>query len=473
MAKATFELGGDEDIERYLGLHGWAHDSPGIGGLLKVRIEDFRVEEVSRTPALDNKGRFTVVRATLRNWETNRYLRRLAGACRINRNRIFSSGLKDKRAVTTQLLVIDAPRHKVESVEIPDSELEILGRTHQKVGMSDHDGNRFTITVRGCCDEDGSPLDAKEAMRRVLGIREGMAQRLGDDAFPNWIGPQRFGATRPVTPRVGRAVVEGDFEKAVDLYLGMPGTRMTEDVSVFRKMWLETKDAAACLEVAPDHLGYEKSILEVLSDNPDNHVKAFRALPPSLQLLTIHSLQSLAFNHSLAGRLEAGLDLLEPEMGDLVAPIQASGRVDVSKMALVTETNLERCKRNCKLGRLAVTGPLPGQDVSLAQGEPGKIEAEALQTTNLHDTEWRVARIPNLSTSGTRRPLSVAFRDFSVEEASLLPEESSSNRWDAGPIEGERWHPEGADLRLRFTLPPGTYATVLMREFMRSPLDHY
>jgi tRNA(Glu) U13 pseudouridine synthase TruD len=26
---------------------------------------------------------------------------------------------------------------------------------------------------------------------------------------------------------------------------------------------------------------------------------------------------------------------------------------------------------------------------------------------------------------------------------------------------------------LRFTLPPGTYATVLMREFMKSPLDHY
>ncbi|NDF33031.1 MAG: tRNA pseudouridine(13) synthase TruD [Euryarchaeota archaeon] len=28
-------------------------------------------------------------------------------------------------------------------------------------------------------------------------------------------------------------------------------------------------------------------------------------------------------------------------------------------------------------------------------------------------------------------------------------------------------------MRIRFTLPPGTYATVLMREFMRSPLDHY
>jgi len=468
-----FEPRDSQEIEKHLGLHGWAHDSLGIGGLLKVRIEDFRVEEVSRTPALDKKGRFTVVRATLRNWETNRFLRRLAGACGINRNRIFCSGLKDKRAVTTQLLVIDAPRKKVEAVDIPDTELEILGRTHQKVGMSDHDGNRFSITVRGCCEADGSPLDAKEAMRRVLEIRDGMAERLGDDAFPNWIGPQRFGATRPVTPEVGRAVVEDDFERAVDLYVGMPGSKMTEDVATFRKMWMDTKDAAACLEIAPRHLGYEKSILQVLEGDSENHVKAFRALPPSLQLLMVHSLQSLAFNHSLAGRLDAGLDLLEPELGDLVAPVKASGRIDVAKMALVTETNLERCRRNCRLGRLSVTGPLPGQNARMAEGKPGLVEAAALVTTELKDVEWRVRKIPNLTTSGTRRPLSVVFRDFSVEEAPVLAEESSSKRWDAGPYEGERWNPEGADLRLKFTLPPGTYATVLMREFMRSFFDHY
>tara|TARA_B100000579_G_scaffold110697_1_gene88429 strand:- start:1415 stop:2347 length:933 start_codon:yes stop_codon:yes gene_type:complete len=310
-------------------------------------------------------------------------------------------------------------------------------------------------------------------MRRVLDIREGMAERLGDDAFPNWIGPQRFGATRPVTPKVGRAVVQGDFEKAVDLYLGMPGTRMTDEVSAFRKMWMDTKDAEACLEKAPDHLGYEKSILRALVENPENHVKAFRALPPSLQLLTIHSLQSLAFNHSLAGRLTAGLDLLEPELGDLVAPIQASGRVDVSKLALVTETNLDRCKRNCRLGRLAVTGPLPGRDASLAEGKPGEIETKALQSTELDNVDWRVAKIPNLSTNGTRRPLSVVFQDFNVEEATLLSEDSFSKRWEEGPNETDRWHSDGANLRLRFTLPPGTYATVLMREFMRSPLDHY
>ena len=83
-------------IEGVLGLSEWPVESEGIGGLLKCRVEDFRVEEASKTPALDPKGRFTVARVTMNNWETNRYLRRLARACGINRNRIFSSGIKDK-----------------------------------------------------------------------------------------------------------------------------------------------------------------------------------------------------------------------------------------------------------------------------------------------------------------------------------------------------------------------------------------
>ena len=153
--------------------------------------------------------------------------KRQSKECGISRNRIFASGLKDKRAVTTQILVIDANIKKVESVDIPDSEIEVLGRTHQKVGMSDHDGNRFTITLRGCCHADGSPMDGKEALQRVNGIREGLANSLGADVFPNWIGPQRFGANRPVTPLVGMAVVEDDYESAVDIYLGMEGNKLS------------------------------------------------------------------------------------------------------------------------------------------------------------------------------------------------------------------------------------------------------
>jgi tRNA pseudouridine13 synthase len=252
----------------------------------------------------------------------------------------------------------------------------------------------------------------------------------------------------------------------------MEATREGDESAIFRKAWRESKSPASCLEIAPIRLGYERAMLERLLERPDDHLGAFRTLPNSLQLLMVHSIQSLVFNHSLSARLEAGLPITEPVVGDLVAPLQPNGRIDVGKMALVSETNLERCKRNCGLGRLAVTGPLPGREAAYATGGPGECEKSALGYTDLADVKWTVPRIPRLTTSGTRRALSVPFRDISVEQA---PEVSDSlfERWASGPSEGERWHPDGACLRLRFTLPPGTYATVLMREFMRSPLDHY
>ena len=61
-------------IEEQLGLTGWSSDGDGIGGLLKIRVEDFRVDEIACIPALDPKGRFTVARVSLNNWETNRFL---------------------------------------------------------------------------------------------------------------------------------------------------------------------------------------------------------------------------------------------------------------------------------------------------------------------------------------------------------------------------------------------------------------
>ena len=46
----------NQSIEEYLGFGAGAVEGKGIGGILKVRVEDFRVEEVSSIPALDPKA---------------------------------------------------------------------------------------------------------------------------------------------------------------------------------------------------------------------------------------------------------------------------------------------------------------------------------------------------------------------------------------------------------------------------------
>ena len=462
-----------EEIAASIGLDGYACEGAGIGGLLKCRYEDFRVDEVATPPGLDPKGRFTVVRVTLTNWETNRFIQRLAKELRISKKRIWFSGTKDKRAVTSQYLVVDAKEGKFADVDIKDVEIEIIGRTHQKLGLGAHDGNRFTITVRGCADSDGSPLDAKEALARVNHFFEGMIEKLGPDCFPNWIGPQRFGATRPVTSVVGRAVVEGDFEAAVQAYLGMAGIHQHEDVDAFRTHWRENQDVAGAMEICPKNLGFEYQMLKALESKPGDWVHSFRSLPQSLQLMMVHSLQSVAFNHILAARLNAGLSLVEPVVGDRVGPYSDKGKIDLGKEVVVEESTQPRLARNCKLGRLAITALLPGGSAARAEQQPGEIETAIIEKLGMADYDWQISAIPRLSSKGSRRPMAAMFTDFSVEEAPELPADSLGGRFNEGPREGELWHPEGASLRLRFVLPSGTYATILLREFMRGALTQY
>ena len=200
-----------DPLAEAIGLVGYATNNNGIGGIIKSRVTDFRVEEMATKVHLDNRGRFTVAKITLTNWETNRFCNQLASKLKIPRNRIFFAGTKDKRAVTSQLFVIDAPMNRVAEVELPDVEIEVMGRTHQKIGFGNHRGNRFTIVVRGCCDKDGNPLTEDEALAEVGRIQADMEVSLGANRFPNWIGPQRFGSGRPVTPVVGRHVVMGDW----------------------------------------------------------------------------------------------------------------------------------------------------------------------------------------------------------------------------------------------------------------------
>ncbi|RZD39250.1 MAG: hypothetical protein CXT71_04675 [Methanobacteriota archaeon] len=281
----------EAELSEAIGLIGHAVENLGIGGVLKARVQDFRVEEISKKITLDPKGRFTAANITLTNWETNRFIKKLARACGISKNRIFFAGTKDKRAVTRQVFIIDAPQKKVASVELPDVEIEVIGRTHQKLGFGNHKGNRFTIIARGCCDEDGNALSDNEAMDIVSDIHKKMAQKLGDDNFPNWIGPQRFGA--------GQAVMA---------YLSMEGNEK-DDVAAFRKNIRDNGISPEALEDIPSWLGFERDILRHLVNVPDDWVGAFRKLPNNLQLMTVHALQSVAFNRTIKARLDSGLSL--------------------------------------------------------------------------------------------------------------------------------------------------------------------
>ncbi|MBT7937937.1 MAG: tRNA pseudouridine(13) synthase TruD [Euryarchaeota archaeon] len=449
-----------------MGLSGYTVESKGIGGMLKMRVSDFRVDEESKSVSTDNKGRFTLARITLTNWETNRFVKQLAKRLRISSNRIWFAGTKDKKAITKQLFVIDTHVKNVASVDLKDVEIDILGRTHQKLGFGSHRGNRFTIIVRGCAHQDGSPMSENEALEQVDYIRDSLEEMLGKGRFPNFIGPQRFGANRPVTPEFGRFLVKDDVAGAVSAYIGFEGQSESEEVEKFRSHWREHGDAEAAIELAPKHLGWEREMLHHLIKNPEDYIGAFTKMPKSLQLLGIHALQSLVFNHLLQNRIKDNQPITTPIIGDVVGPVDESGSLESKRMVLANESTLPRLQRNCQMGRLVPTGVLPGSE-SENLGDHAK---KAMEDLKLQNFTWKVKAIPRLSSRGARRPLVSTFRELVVDTVPKADPETLDMRWNEGPQEGSRWHPEGACLRFRFTLPSGTYATTLLKEFMRVPI---
>ena len=250
----------------------------------------------------------------------------------------------------------------------------------------------------------------------------------------------------------------------------MEGESENDDVAAFREHVRKNGPTEEGLELAPRWLGFERKMVEHLLHRPDDYIGAFRKLPGNLQLMTVHALQSVVFNKSLHARLAAEHPISWPVAGDMVGRIDEKGQLDASSCVVVEERTLPRIIRNCELGRLSPTGPLPGTEIKTCEGKSGDIEKKVIDSMGLTDMDWNVEAIPRLSTRGTRRSLVTSFNELSVDNVPLADDESMGERWKAGPNENSRWHPEGACIRFRFTLASGSYATTLLREFMRCPM---
>ena len=170
--------------------------------------------------------------------------------------------------------------------------------------------------------------------------------------------------------------------------------------------------------------------------------------------MTVHALQSIVFNKSLQRRLEEGLPLSRPVVGDIVGRIDEKSQLDVNSCVVVQERTLNRIGRNCDLGRLATTGPLPGSEISTCEDHPGQLEQATIDSEGwpMSRGTWKPSPLVQ---QGGRRGLVADFKEFSVDTVPIAEGSTLGKRWEKGPGEDDRWHPEGACVRFRFTLGSG------------------
>jgi tRNA pseudouridine13 synthase len=427
------------EIENKIGINLYSTDTEGLGGRLRQEVEDFVVREITNREE-GKEGKYLILEITKRDWDTHHLTRTLAKILQISQKRIGVAGTKDKRALTTQKIsIFDIDASEVENIHLKDIELKVLGRSRKSIELGDLWGNDFIITIR---DIASSPEETKKLLDMTT--NEIQAQ----SGVPNFFGIQRFGSIRPVTHLVGKAIVEGDFEKAALLYIAEPFPDEPDDTKKARQFVKETLDFKEGLKIYPLRLGHERAMMNHLIANPNDFAGAFLVLPKNLYKMFVHGYQSYIYNIILCRRIEKGLPLNQAVEGDIVCFKNNAGLPDSSKTEKVAVDTVAAVNRLIKRNRAFITAPLPGYSTEFASGIPGEIEQEVLQELKVPLEGFDITEIPEMSSKGTRREV-------------LLQAEPKFE------LAADELNPGKSKAVLEFMLPKGSYATIVLREYMK------
>lgn len=159
----------------------FSQSRPGVSATLKQQFTDFCVDEELGFE-FSGSGEHLCLRLKKTDLSTTDVMRSIASCTGAPMRAIGYSGMKDRRAVTSQWFSLPLESAQEKSLaSLESGQLEILETTRnsRKIKIGCHRANKFTIRLRDC---KGS---ADEFESRLDQIRK--------NGVPNYFGPQRFG----------------------------------------------------------------------------------------------------------------------------------------------------------------------------------------------------------------------------------------------------------------------------------------
>jgi tRNA pseudouridine13 synthase len=442
-------------LEADFGIEVYASQSLGIGGKIRTFPEDFVVEEVlvdeskASVKSADIKtlssgrGRYIVCVLIKKGWDTFAAVRAVARQLGVDPDRISIAGIKDARALTAQHMSVGGvPLEKVLGVKLEGASVIPTRFSSDKISSKVLFGNQFDVTVRsiGC---------SAEAVRQRIEETRNKIEILG--GVPNFFGHQRFGTIRPFTHKVGRCIVKGEIEEAALVFLSESSIYEHRRAARARERLRETRDYRDCLRFFPRRLVYERLMLLHLSKYPNDFLGAFRKIPRSLRVFFIQAYQSYLFNRFLSERMKHGLSLSEAYSGDYVVSLDERGlptnNFRKTKPGEASEINEAISKKE-----MVVALPLVGYNQGLSDETQGQMETKILEEEGVRPEDFRLKEMPEAGAAGGLRNAlnSILNLDVAAEKDNV----SQNN----------------LAVKFRFMLHKGSYATVILREFMK-PVD--
>jgi len=405
----------------------YASKSPGIGGVIRQFPADFVVEEAladgsrakvkqaKKAVEVAGRGRYLACVLVKRNWDTIMAVGAIARQLGMSAENIHVAGLKDAKAITAQHISIGrVTPEQVSRIKIRDINLYPFRFVNEKIYSGLLLGNYFHIMIRSV---KHSPSVIETRIENIWNELSNLG------GIPNFFGHQRFGTVRPITHMVGKHIVRGQWDDATLTFLAKSSEHEHLESKKARQQLGDTRDFRAALHDFPRQLKYEHFMLGHLAKHPNDFVGAFRRLPIILCKLFVQAYQSFLFNKFLSARIKHEMPLNQALEEDYTLKVNNTTRVAL---------------------------PLVGPKQSISAGRQGDIEKEILENEKLEPNDFHVPQMPRISAPGRLRTVLAPIDSFSVEKAT-----------------GDQSNRSKRKIRVGFMLPSGSYATVVLREFMK------
>lgn len=385
----------------------------------KQSAEDFQVHEAVRLSP-GRKGDFALYLLEKQEIGTHEALAQISRELSVPAFRIDHGGLKDRTAQTSQYITIhNGPRR---SIDQKQWQLQYLGLCDRKMHAGEITGNEFTIVLR-----------------QMEALTEDQLQQtchfLSKVGVPNYFDDQRFGSLTDAGKFVAVAWMKKDYERALKQALAEPNSRDPQAEALQRKIlrshWGDWMHCKMALDKSN-----RRSVVTYLCDHPEGFKKAFGLVSSEMRGLYLSAFQSHVWNQVIANRIlaqsgqtqSAQTQSVEFRPGALPMPANWESPPEWSDDLI----------------------PLPSGRLRLGESNRLRKEFEAvLQQWDIPLPLMRVSFPRDVFFATAKRK---TWLTISSVEANCQPDDL---------------HPGQSKVTLKFTLPSGCYATLVLKQLER------
>ena len=283
------------EIDSELGLNVYSTKFSGTNGKIKQNNKDFEVSEVLSEKALDTISEetgFAIYNLRKNGIDTNHALRDVEKRFGLV---LRALGLKDSHAITEQFVQAKTISRSLEKIDGKKYSLKRIGFSKKPIAKQDMLGNKFKIKI-------------SDSTKDISQFNE-------HDKILNFFGYQRFGSKRPITHLVGKAIIQKDYQKAIDFLLNYSSKYDSEENNHYRKLIAERKSELEIIDQLPRSMDIETAVLRSLAKSNDQKT-AIREIPLQMRRFYVQAYQSYIFNKTLSMAFEYEEELFHPKESD-------------------------------------------------------------------------------------------------------------------------------------------------------------